>query len=41
MSIILLCAIEDLQVLLEGLVSSSTGSIYLRVIGCTNVLLDV
>ena len=41
MPVVLLCSTEDLQVLLEGLVGSFTGSISLGVVRCTEVLVDV
>ena len=41
MPVILLHAAEDLQVLFKGLISSFTSSISLRVICCTDVLMDV
>jgi len=39
--VVLLSATEYTEVLFEGLVSSFTGSIRLRVVGCADVLLDV
>ena len=41
MPVILLGATEDLQILLEGLIGSFTGSISLRVICCADVLIDL
>jgi hypothetical protein len=41
MPVVLLSAIEDLQILLKGLIGSFTGSISLRVIYCANVLMDI
>ena len=41
MPVILLCSTEDAQILLEGLVSSLTSSIGLRVIRCADVLMDI
>ena len=41
MPIVLLCSTEYLEVLLQGLIGSFTCSIGLRVICCTDVLMDV
>jgi len=41
MPVVLLSAAEYMEVLFEGLVSSFTGSICLRVIGCADILVDV
>ena len=41
MPVVLLCATEDLQILLKGLVGSFTGSVSLGVVCCTDVLVDV
>ena len=41
MPVILLCAAEDPQVLFKGLICSFASSIGLRVICCTDVLMDV
>ena len=41
MPAILLCAAEDLQILLNGLIGSFTCSICLRVICCADVLVDI
>ena len=41
MPVVLLSAAEDLQILLKGLIGSLTGSIRLRVIRRTDVLMDI
>ena len=41
MPVVLLSAAEYTKVLFKGLVSSFTGSICLRVVGCADVLVDV
>ena len=41
MPVILLYATEDSQILLEGLIGSFASSISLRVICCTDVLMDI
>ena len=41
MPVVLLRSTEDMQILLKGLIGSFTGSIGLRVIRCTDVLMDV
>lgn len=41
MPVILLCPTEDSQVLFKGLVGSFAGSVCLRVVCSTDVLLDV
>ena len=41
MPVVLLCATEDSQILLKGLIGSFTGSISLRVIRRADVLMDV
>ena len=41
MPVVLLRSTEDPQVLFKGLVGSFTGSIGLRVVRCTDVLVDV
>ena len=41
MPVVLLCATEDSQILLKGLIGSFTSSIGLRVIRRADVLMDV
>ena len=41
MPVVLLHSTEDAQILLKGLISSFASSIGLRVICCTDVLMDV
>ena len=41
MPVVLLRSTEDSQILLEGLIGSLTSSIGLRVICCTDVLMDI
>ena len=41
MPVVLLCSTEDAQILLESLVGSLTSSIGLRVICCTDVLMNI
>ena len=41
MPVVLLSAAEDSQILLKGLIGSFTGSIRLRVIRRTDVLMDI
>jgi len=41
MPVVLLSATEYTKVLFKGLVSSFTGSVCLRVIGCADVLVDI
>jgi hypothetical protein len=41
MLVVLLCSTEDSEVLFKHLISSLTCSIRLRVIRCTNVLMDI
>jgi len=39
--VVLLSTTEYAKILFEGLVSSFTGSICLRVISCTDILVDI
>ena len=41
MPVVLLCVIEDPQILLKGLIGSFTSPISLRVICHTDVLMDI